>query len=144
MVFLWDSEEAEDWSHLMVSISLLKHGKLPFCFKISVITAESLILIFERVCFFFPRFHTEQLLQRLYYLCRYLLLFKFFLPFLHPCLTLWFPGVITMEQMLKKDVPEIKSMAFIGSESFHMCLWTNTNHIYAIVFYFIFKLIFKV
>lgn len=57
--------KTEDWNQLMVSTCLSKLEKLVFYIEVSVISAESLILILERVCFFLLGFHAEKLLQRL-------------------------------------------------------------------------------
>lgn len=58
-------KRAEDRNRLTVSICLLKLKKPPFCIKVSVISAENLILILEKDCFLFPAFHAEKLLQKL-------------------------------------------------------------------------------
>lgn len=44
---------------------LLKLENPPFCVKVSVSSAENLILILKEDCFLFPAFHAEKLLQKI-------------------------------------------------------------------------------
>lgn len=107
-----------------------------FCIKISATCAENLILILEKVCFFFFWFPCWEVASKdtnsfedIFFLFYFLPQLSLPLPFLPRT---GFPRVVVGEQMLKKRAKN-KILVYLGSKSFQM-LNELISDLYAITF----------